>query len=166
MGPGKFRNVGKSQWVLMIIHAMISTRTRRPGIQTYGWFLLQSVLIVIHFPVISPVAGPVQVALQHSGVDTGAGLERDDALPRRHVSESTGAGGDHGIAKMENRREISASSYYDQSHYLPPHPHAQQGGATPSCMDPTDVSTDVSHPRCPCHHRPVVTSPGPRRRRS
>jgi hypothetical protein len=100
MGPGKFRNVGKSQWVLMIIHAMISTRTRRPGIQTYGWFLLQSVLIVIHFPVISPVAGPVQVALQHSGVDTGAGLERDDALPRRHVSESTGAGGDHGIAKM------------------------------------------------------------------
>jgi hypothetical protein len=33
----------------------------------------------------------------------------------------TGAGGDNGIAKMWNRRGISASSYYDQSHYLHPH---------------------------------------------
>eukprot|EP01047_Picozoa_sp_COSAG01_P017007 COSAG01_NODE_888_length_12915_cov_10.708723_6_plen_103_part_00 len=28
MGPEKFRNVGKSQWVLMMINPMISTRTR------------------------------------------------------------------------------------------------------------------------------------------
>jgi hypothetical protein len=35
---------------------------------------------------------------------------------------SAGAGGDNGIAKMWNRREISVSSYYDQSHYLHPHP--------------------------------------------
>eukprot|EP01047_Picozoa_sp_COSAG01_P015835 COSAG01_NODE_798_length_13503_cov_8.878395_14_plen_112_part_00 len=34
----------------------------------------------------------------------------------------TGAGGDNGIAKMWNRREISVSSYYDQSHSLHPHP--------------------------------------------
>jgi hypothetical protein len=34
-----------------------------------------------------------------------------------------GAGGDNnGIAKMWNRREISVSSYDDQSHDLPPHP--------------------------------------------
>jgi hypothetical protein len=36
----------------------------------------------------------------------------------------TGAGGDHGIAKMWNRREISASFYDDPSHYLHPHPYA------------------------------------------
>jgi hypothetical protein len=35
---------------------------------------------------------------------------------------STGAGGDNGIAKMSKCRGISVSSYYDQSHYLPPHP--------------------------------------------
>jgi hypothetical protein len=35
----------------------------------------------------------------------------------------TGAGGDNGIAKMWNRREISVSSYDDQSHDLHPHPH-------------------------------------------
>jgi hypothetical protein len=29
---------------------------------------------------------------------------------------------DNGIAKMWNRREISVSSHYDQSHYLHPHP--------------------------------------------
>jgi hypothetical protein len=28
MGPGKFRNVGKSQWILIMINPMISTRTR------------------------------------------------------------------------------------------------------------------------------------------
>jgi hypothetical protein len=28
MGPGKFRNVGKSQWVLIMINPIISTRTR------------------------------------------------------------------------------------------------------------------------------------------
>eukprot|EP01047_Picozoa_sp_COSAG01_P073859 COSAG01_NODE_12165_length_1788_cov_123.984606_3_plen_179_part_00 len=33
----------------------------------------------------------------------------------------TGAGGDNAIAKMSNRREISVSSYYDQSHYPPPY---------------------------------------------
>jgi hypothetical protein len=32
------------------------------------------------------------------------------------------AGGDNGITKMWNRREISVSSYYDRSHYLHPHP--------------------------------------------
>jgi hypothetical protein len=31
-------------------------------------------------------------------------------------------GGDHGIANIWKRRGISASSHYDQSHYLPPHP--------------------------------------------
>jgi hypothetical protein len=35
---------------------------------------------------------------------------------------STGAGGDNGIAKLWNRREISVSSYDDRSHYLHPHP--------------------------------------------
>ena len=34
----------------------------------------------------------------------------------------TGAGEDNGIAKMWNRREISVSYFYDQSHYLLPHP--------------------------------------------
>jgi hypothetical protein len=33
----------------------------------------------------------------------------------------TGAAGDHGIAKMQNRREISASAYDDRSHDLHPH---------------------------------------------
>jgi hypothetical protein len=39
----------------------------------------------------------------------------------------TGAGGDHGIANMWNRREISVSSYDDQSHYLHPHLHVVHG---------------------------------------
>jgi hypothetical protein len=33
---------------------------------------------------------------------------------------------DNGIAKMWNRRQISASSYCDQSHYLHPHPYSMQ----------------------------------------
>eukprot|EP01047_Picozoa_sp_COSAG01_P017918 COSAG01_NODE_959_length_12451_cov_18.389815_9_plen_64_part_00 len=28
MGPGKIRNVGKSQWVVIMINPIISTRTR------------------------------------------------------------------------------------------------------------------------------------------
>jgi hypothetical protein len=39
----------------------------------------------------------------------------------------TGAGGDNGIAKMWNCREISVSSYYDQSTYLHPHPYGDPG---------------------------------------
>jgi hypothetical protein len=39
--------------------------------------------------------------------------------------QSTGAGGDNGIAKMWNRREISVSSCYDQSHDLHPHPYTR-----------------------------------------
>jgi hypothetical protein len=42
----------------------------------------------------------------------------------RKSATSTGAGGDNGIAKMWNRRDISASFSYDQSHYLHPHPYA------------------------------------------
>jgi hypothetical protein len=38
----------------------------------------------------------------------------------------TGAGGDHGIAQLWDRRGISVSSYYDQSHDLHPHPYVQQ----------------------------------------
>jgi hypothetical protein len=38
-----------------------------------------------------------------------------------------GAGGEHGIAQMWDRREISASSYYDQFHcYLHPHPYRRR----------------------------------------
>jgi hypothetical protein len=37
-------------------------------------------------------------------------------------SHATGAGGDHGIAKLWNRRELSVSSDSDRSHYLHPHP--------------------------------------------
>jgi hypothetical protein len=40
----------------------------------------------------------------------------------------TGAGGYNGIAKMQNRRGISVSSYYDRSHYLHPHPYMRGGG--------------------------------------
>jgi hypothetical protein len=40
-----------------------------------------------------------------------------------HVS-STGAGGENGIAKMWNRREIPVSSYDDQSHDLHPNPYS------------------------------------------
>jgi hypothetical protein len=39
----------------------------------------------------------------------------------------TGAGGDHGIANMWNRREISVRSYDDQSHHLHPHLHVVHG---------------------------------------
>jgi hypothetical protein len=39
------------------------------------------------------------------------------------VPVRAGAGGDNGIAKMWIRREISASSDDDQSHYLHPHPY-------------------------------------------
>jgi hypothetical protein len=35
----------------------------------------------------------------------------------------TGAGGDNGIAKLWNRREISVSSCCDRPHYLHPHPY-------------------------------------------
>jgi hypothetical protein len=41
--------------------------------------------------------------------------------PRR--LNTTGAGGDHGIATMENRRGISASSCCEQPRYLHPHPY-------------------------------------------
>jgi hypothetical protein len=41
----------------------------------------------------------------------------------RCLGPATGAGGDHGIAKMWKRREISASSCYDRSHELPPRPY-------------------------------------------
>jgi hypothetical protein len=44
-------------------------------------------------------------------------------LPARPARPpSTGAGGDHGIAKLQKRRAISVGSYYDPSHDLPPHP--------------------------------------------
>jgi hypothetical protein len=52
---------------------------------------------------------------------------------------STGAGGGNGIAQMWNRREISASSYEDQSHDLHPHPYvmrvcaARRSARRPSC---------------------------------
>jgi hypothetical protein len=36
---------------------------------------------------------------------------------------NTGAGGDGGSAKMQTRREISASSYDDRSHMIIFHPH-------------------------------------------
>eukprot|EP01049_Picozoa_sp_SAG25_P008557 SAG25_NODE_782_length_5356_cov_9.982880_6_plen_206_part_00 len=45
-----------------------------------------------------------------------------EALRARRVS--TGAGGDNRVAKMWKRRGISASSGYDRSHDLPPHPQA------------------------------------------
>jgi hypothetical protein len=48
------------------------------------------------------------------------------------ISMSTGAGGDHGIAKMWDRREISASCYYDRSYYLHPHPY-RTGRVHTSC---------------------------------
>jgi hypothetical protein len=41
------------------------------------------------------------------------------ARPR---AEHTGAGADNGITKMWNRRNMSAGSDYDRSHYLHPHP--------------------------------------------
>jgi hypothetical protein len=44
-----------------------------------------------------------------------------------HRRLSTGAGGDNGIAKMWNRREISVSSDHGRSHYLPPHPDTREG---------------------------------------
>jgi hypothetical protein len=40
-------------------------------------------------------------------------------------------GGDNGIAKMWNRREISVSSYDDPSHYLHPHPYIWLHAALP-----------------------------------
>jgi hypothetical protein len=45
----------------------------------------------------------------------------------RHLGrfESTGAGGDNGTAKVWDRREISVSTYYDQSHYLHPHSYVR-----------------------------------------
>jgi hypothetical protein len=53
-------------------------------------------------------------------------LPHEELMPHvQGIAGNTGAGGDHGIAKMENRREISVSSYYDQSHYLHPHPQAE-----------------------------------------
>jgi hypothetical protein len=50
-----------------------------------------------------------------------------DRPPSRCWPPDTGAGGDHGIAKMWNRREISASSDCDRSHYLHPHPYRIAG---------------------------------------
>eukprot|EP01047_Picozoa_sp_COSAG01_P050749 COSAG01_NODE_5161_length_4439_cov_6.008291_5_plen_136_part_00 len=38
------------------------------------------------------------------------------------LGTGAGAGGDHGIAHVQNRREISASSGRDPSHDLHPHP--------------------------------------------
>jgi hypothetical protein len=73
----------------------------------------------------------VMVALRaHADVDSiepvclGALVNLAEAQDARTcASAATGAGGDNGIAKLWNRREISASSDDDQSHYLHPHPY-------------------------------------------
>jgi hypothetical protein len=61
-----------------------------------------------------------------------AALAGDDPM----LSSHRGAGGDTGMAKMWNRREISATSDDDRSRYLHPHPYtwASHGRHTPhSC---------------------------------
>jgi hypothetical protein len=56
------------------------------------------------------------------------------ACAGRHTG--AGAGGENGIAKMWNRRDISASSYYDQSHHLHPHPYIWKQWARRRCGEP------------------------------
>jgi hypothetical protein len=73
--------------------------------------------------------GDVQLAVDRSrlrGTEilTTGTLWVDGDLPSYADADvDTGAGGDNGIATMPNRREISVSSYYEQSHYLPPPPY-------------------------------------------
>jgi hypothetical protein len=58
----------------------------------------------------------------------GAVGESQSAPDRGSVAASvsqtiaTGVGGEHGIAKLRNRKEISAGSDCDRSQYLHPHP--------------------------------------------
>jgi hypothetical protein len=53
---------------------------------------------------------------------------------RRVEMLPTGVGGDHAIAKLWNRRGISASSDEDQSRYLHPHPYAPRA-LCPAAID-------------------------------
>jgi hypothetical protein len=58
---------------------------------------------------------------------------------------------DNGIAKMWNRRQISASSYCDQSHYLHPHPYSMQLPIW-TALPPEPLSPLVdTHVRCHRH---------------
>jgi hypothetical protein len=60
--------------------------------------------------------GGCSTARQHSTNASQPPRREPEPLPR-----CTGAGGDKAIAKLWNRREISVSSYDDQSHNLYPH---------------------------------------------
>jgi hypothetical protein len=52
----------------------------------------------------------------------GSGDGPTDGRGRRWQVSHMGAGGDHGTGKIQRRREVSVGYYYDQSHYLHPHP--------------------------------------------
>jgi hypothetical protein len=60
-----------------------------------------------------------------SSVERKAGASQSAGALYYRRRTCTAAGGDNGIAEMWKRREISVSSCYDQSHYLPPQPYLE-----------------------------------------
>eukprot|EP01049_Picozoa_sp_SAG25_P007186 SAG25_NODE_571_length_6846_cov_4.575070_10_plen_166_part_00 len=99
-------------------------------------------LIVNHQMIISLRPKPCQhTATVWRGVFTVAEALTETFGTHGRALVGSGAGGDNGIAKMWNRREISVSSHYNQSHDLHPHPvvaalqvlvHAGRARAEPS----------------------------------
>jgi hypothetical protein len=73
--------------------------------------------------IVNPGAGsPRSMAPAMHGHRVGGALGSSGSAAACCCMIRTGAGGDNGIAKLWNRRELSASSDDDQSHYLHPHP--------------------------------------------
>eukprot|EP01047_Picozoa_sp_COSAG01_P048272 COSAG01_NODE_4688_length_4811_cov_3.539588_3_plen_209_part_00 len=77
---------------------------------------------------------------------------RRDPTDDRAYATPAGAGGDNGIAKMWNRSEIPVSSYYDQSHYLHPHPYV--------CQEHGHDSAGDRRPQCTPTNRTCTADPG------
>jgi hypothetical protein len=77
---------------------------------------------------------------------------RRDPTDDRAYATPAGAGGDNGIAKMWNRSEIPVSSYYDQSHYLHPHPYV--------CQEHGHDSAGDWRPQCTPTNRTCTADPG------
>jgi hypothetical protein len=98
-------------------HRCLALRTQphQSTCSTSAWW--GSLTGVFKGTALTPVA---PAAPPKGGAEKPADAHRHAAISRRACS--TGAGGENGTGKMWNRREISARSYYDQSHDLSPAP--------------------------------------------
>jgi hypothetical protein len=99
---------------------------------------------------------PLTPCVRQRSTSSLSAAANNSLLPRGGTSRG-GAGGDHGIATMWNRREISASSYDDRSHIISPRPRRGGLDRAEEAVPALPGRPPAGSPRC----HPAVVLPEP-----